>query len=417
MLDHQKVQQILRLRNEGLSLRQIQSATHCSLETIRRYINNPQRGLQERSVKPRSCKMDRFEQDVLIDLFHKSKGNFVVIARCLHHLARLRKIESFKIDASSVRRYYQSHFPDLSVVKPTEINPFDVEPGQQVQIDFVEALFQFVGQDQPTRLYIFEAIYAWSRKRYVRLCPDSQQSSWYLSILDCLLKNGCPRTILCDNDKSLVISHTRSGVRFNPGFTWLCKPFGIVPVACKPRRAKTKGRIERTGGYIKQNALAEANAIGNIENLEQLQHFLDKWVIEVSDQRKYWVNNRHQTAESLYEQEKSFLHFVPEDQQAQAIVNVGSQIVSDRGTVTVYGWSKSIGYRHKGRTVCCYVRPNGSCMVMDIQGRPIISFCVPAAYMQNFDLNTRPAQKEPRGSTALPTEDRYLNELSQFLEF
>ena len=52
MLDHQKVQQILRLRNEGLSLRQIQSATLCSLETIRRYISNPQRGLQERSVKP-----------------------------------------------------------------------------------------------------------------------------------------------------------------------------------------------------------------------------------------------------------------------------------------------------------------------------------------------------------------------------
>lgn len=334
--------------------------------------------------------MDRFEEDVLINLFEKSKGNFVVIARCLHYLAQLRKIEHFKIDASSVRRYYQSHFTDLSVVKPIEINPFDVEPGQQIQIDFVEALFQFVGHDQQTRLYIFEAVYAWSRKRYVRLCPDSQQSSWYLSILDCLLKNGCPRTILCDNDKSLVISHTRSGVRFNPGFTWLCKPFGIVPVACRPRRAKTKGRIERTGGYIKQNALAEANAIGNIENIEQLQHFLDKWVIEVSDQRKYWVNNRHQTAESLYEQEKSFLHFVPEDQQDQAVVNVGTQIVSDRGTVTVYGWSKSIGYRHKGRTVCCYVRPNGSCMVMNSQGKPIISFCVPAAYMQNFDLKARP---------------------------
>ena len=54
MLDHQKVQQILRLRNEGLSLRQIQSATHCSLETIRRYINNPRRGLQD--VR-RTCKV------------------------------------------------------------------------------------------------------------------------------------------------------------------------------------------------------------------------------------------------------------------------------------------------------------------------------------------------------------------------
>lgn len=186
---------------------------------------------------------------------------------------------------------------------------------------------------------------------------------------------------------------------------------------CERRTQSPINSIERTGGYIKQNALAEANAIGNIENIEQLQRFLDQWVLEVSDQRKYWVNNRHQTAESLYEQEKSFLHFVPEDQQAQAVVNVGTQIVSERGTVTVYEWSKSIGYRHKGRTVCCYVRPNGSCMVMDVQGRPIISFCVPAAYMQNFDLKARPPQKEPAELTALPTEDRYLNELSQFLEF
>lgn len=56
-------------------------------------------------------------------------------------------------------------------------------------------------------------------------------------------------------------------------------------------------------------------------------------------------------------------------------------------------------------------------MVLEVQGRPIISFCVPAAYMQNFDLKARPPQKEPAELTALPTEDRYLNELSQFLEF
>lgn len=151
--------------------------------------------------------------------------------------------------------------------------------------------------------------------------------------------------------------------------------------------------------------------------MEQLQRFLDKWVIEVSDQRKYWVNNRYQIADCLYRHEKSFLHFVPEDQQVQVIVNVGTQIVSDRGTVTVYGWSKSIGYRHKGRTFSCYFRTNGSCMVMDIQGRSIISFCIPAAYMQNFDLNAPAPKKDFSESTSSPTEDRYLNELSQFLEF
>lgn len=39
------------------------------------------------------------------------------------------------------------------------------------------------------------------------------------------------------------------------------------------------------------------------------------------------------------------------------------------------------------------------------------------AYMQNFDLKARPPQKDTSESSALPTEDRYLNELAQFLEF
>lgn len=111
MLEHQKVQQILRLRKQGLSLRQIQSATQCSVQTIRRYIQNPQRGVQQRTIKSRACKMDRFESEKLVDLFHKSKGNFVVIARCLTKMTNDKQGQSFKIDPSSVRRYYQSHFP------------------------------------------------------------------------------------------------------------------------------------------------------------------------------------------------------------------------------------------------------------------------------------------------------------------
>ena len=96
--------------------------------------------------------MDHFETEVLIDLSHKSKGNFVVIARCLHHLAQLRKLESFKIDVSSVRRYYQCHFPVLSIVKPAEINAFEVEPGLQIQIDFVEvsSVMKTVHKNEPT---------------------------------------------------------------------------------------------------------------------------------------------------------------------------------------------------------------------------------------------------------------------------
>lgn len=414
MIDHNKVQQILRLRQQGLSLRQIQLATQCSMLTIRRYIDNPLRGLQQQTIATRTSKLDTFDPQRLTDLFNQTRGNFVVIARSLARLAHQQGNSDFSIDASSVRRYYQKKFPELSQPKSLEINSFDVEPGQQLQIDFVEALFTFAGQCEPTRLYIFEAIYSWSRKRYVRICHDSQQSSWYLSTLDCLLRYGCPRTILCDNDKSLVIAHTRNGVRFNPGFTWICKPFGIEPVACKPRHAKTKGRIERTGRYIKENALAEAATFGDIETIEQLQTFLDQWVVSVSDKRKYWVNNQYQMSQKLYEQEKTFLHFISDEKRSAALVNVGTQRVSDQGIVTLHGWSKNIGYRHKGRTVCCYLRPNGNCMVMDMQGKPIVSFTVPIAYMQNHGINDKPLTFTRSEDVE---NDPYLEQLSSILEF
>lgn len=146
MIDHNKVQQILRLRQQGLSLRQIQLATQCSMLTIRRYIDNPLRGLQQQTIATRTSKLDTFDPQRLTDLFNQTGGNFVVIARSLTQLAHQQGNSDFSIDVSSVRRYYQKKFPELSQPKSLEINSFDVEPGQQLQIDFLEALFTFAGQ-------------------------------------------------------------------------------------------------------------------------------------------------------------------------------------------------------------------------------------------------------------------------------
>ncbi len=53
------------------------------------------------------------------------------------------------------------------------------EPGQQLQIDFVKTKFTFHEENGTAfeqDIYLFEAVYAWSRKSFVRVCPDMTQA-------------------------------------------------------------------------------------------------------------------------------------------------------------------------------------------------------------------------------------------------
>ena len=84
------------------------------------------------------------------------------------------------------------------------------------------------------------------------------------------------------------------------------------------------------------------------------------------------------------------MHFVSDEKRSAALVNVGIQRVSNQGTETPHGRSKNIGYRHKGRTVFCYLRPSGNCMVMDVQGKLIVSFTVPIARIRSHGINDKP---------------------------
>ena len=99
----------------------------------------------------------------------------------------------------------------------------------------MQAKFRYGGSgstDASSTVYIFEACYAWSRKSFVWVCPDMTQASWLLGIAKCLAVLGIPRTILCDNDKGLVIrndwQHKR--IQYNQAFGHSPKGCTAVPV-------------------------------------------------------------------------------------------------------------------------------------------------------------------------------------------
>ena len=99
------------------------------------------------------------------------------------------------------------------------------------------------------------------------------------------MQHGLPKLVLCDHDVALVKRTTNGNCKFTAAFYWLCQSLGVKIRACRPYRPQTKGRIERAGRYIKENALAEFNWLG-VEDPEDLQNRLDRWIIEVADRRK-----------------------------------------------------------------------------------------------------------------------------------
>lgn len=57
---------------------------------------------------------------------------------------------------------------------------------------------------------------------------------------------GIPHEILTDRDTAFCIGTTRDGrAILAPKWVDLCATLGIVPRACRPYRAKAKGKVER----------------------------------------------------------------------------------------------------------------------------------------------------------------------------
>ena len=64
---------------------------------------------------------------------------------------------------------------------------------------------------------------------------------------------GVTRQVWVDNHKAAVTAHVPGAVRFNERFKQLARHYGFVPKACRPYRPRTKGKVERLVGYVKQH--------------------------------------------------------------------------------------------------------------------------------------------------------------------
>ena len=86
---------------------------------------------------------------------------------------------------------------------------------------------------------------------------------------------GIPNEILYDRMKTAVIGVSGGSIVYNRALIDFARHYGFQPKACRPYRAKTKGKVERPYRYIREDFFL-ARSFRNLDDLNtQLRHWLD----------------------------------------------------------------------------------------------------------------------------------------------
>ena len=272
MVKPEIVDRIRELSGQGLGSKRIAREVRVSRNSVRRYLAGATAGFQER---PAARRLDAATLREVHDLFGTiAEGNTVVIQQELARRGLHVDLRTLQRAVGPLRQEQRAEA--LATVR------FETPPGQQTQIDFGEKVVRIAGQ--PVKVYLMTAVLGYSRRLYCRAFLAQRQDDW-LEGLDGAFRHfgGLTEQVLCDNASPLVTSHDRESghVVFNPGFEAFCRDRGLTPKACRPRRARTKGKIERGVGYVKHNALAGRS----FASFEELQRHLATWMVEVADRR------------------------------------------------------------------------------------------------------------------------------------
>jgi transposase len=266
------VAQMLRLKAAGLGIKHIARKMGCSKNTVRRYLRGGGWVAYKRPERQRTL---RGLEPWLAARLQQHRGNADVVRQ------DLEREHGITVSLRTVERAVVSFRRELRAAEVATVR-FETAPGEQLQIDFGETTLSLAGEQ--LKVHLFVATLGYSRRPYVAVFHHQRQSAWWGGIEGAFHHfGGRPRALLLDNAKPLVNFHdaqTRE-VRFNDRFHAFCRYWDVLPKACAPYRARTKGKDERGVGYVKRNAIAGHS----FDSMAALEAHLVWWMREVADLR------------------------------------------------------------------------------------------------------------------------------------
>jgi len=168
---------------------------------------------------------------------------------------------------------------------------FETPPGEQAQVDFARFDVEFLDEPGVKRIvWLFSMVLGHSRFIWAHFVLHQDMQS----VLRCHMAafaalGGVPREILYDRMKTAVIGEDPDGlVIYNRALLDLARHYGFQPRACKPYRAKTKGKVERPFRYVREDFFLG----GVFRNLDDMNAQLRQWLDTVANPRVHATTKR-----------------------------------------------------------------------------------------------------------------------------
>lgn len=262
-------------------------------KTVRRALKRGDAPDKQR--KPRGSKLDPFKAQVDA-LLGEGVWNAVVILREL-------QAESYTGGITILRQY----IAPKRAIRPSKATVrFETGPGQQLQSDWGEITTMVAGEATKVHFIVNELGYS---RRFHFWCTDREDAEHtYEGIVRSLQYfGGVPHEVLVDNQKATVLKASNKGQpRFNERFLDLAAYYGFTARACRPYRARTKGKTERMVGYVKQHFFVRYREFESWSHLNQLA---ERWLAEEADQRMH--GTVHEVVAERFAREAAALYTLP----------------------------------------------------------------------------------------------------------
>lgn len=232
-------------RQKGMSYVELGRKYHMNPRTAKRYAESPQKPEYTLSA-PKPTKMDPYKQ-IVDEWLEEAPYSALRI---------LEKLQEMGFDAgySIVKAYVSSRKMDLN--EKTTVR-FETMPGKQGQMDWGFFEDYLVYEDGKwKKLYCFLMILGYSRMRYIEFVTDMSTNT----LIRCHQNafryfGGYPEEILYDNMKQVVIKRLlkQQDSTLNRQFEDFAGFYGFKPILCRPYRGQTKGKVERTVQFVRDN--------------------------------------------------------------------------------------------------------------------------------------------------------------------
>lgn len=206
---------------------------------------------------------------------------------------------------------YTSVTDYLRDIRPARVKPFErrfeTPAGRQAQVDFAQ--FRVAFTDEPGVIqivWLFSMVLGHSRWLWGRFCATQDLQTVMRCHIDAFTAmSGAPSELLYDRMKTAVINEDAEGViTYNSSLVALLTHYGALPRACRPYRAKTKGKVERPYRYVRQDFFLART----FQNMDDLNAQFEDWRTTIANPR------RHATTQRIVDE-----HFVEEQPELIAL--------------------------------------------------------------------------------------------------